>query len=228
MPKKDSSSVWDQVVEYLNYLSNQPPGFVIHGEKASKETSNKQQLLKQLFAPYANCTRCPLGTLGRNTVVFGEGDPDADLMFVGEGPGREEDAQGRPFVGRAGKLLNNIIVAMHFAREDVYISNVVKCRPPNNRAPLPIESGTCKNILLLKEISIVKPKIICTLGATATQALLGPEARLSQMRGQVHELGPYLLMPTYHPAYLLRNPAAKKIVWQDMQQIMRLLAQSKQ
>ncbi len=163
---------------------------------------------------------CPLATQGRNTVVFGEGNPDARLMFVGEGPGRDEDMQGRPFVGRAGKLLNKIIEAMGLKREDVYITNVVKCRPPGNRAPLPEESGTCRPLFLFKQIEIIQPEVICTLGATAMKGLFNQDLRISKVRGTFLEFNGTTVMPTFHPAYLLRNPAAKRFVWDDMKKIM--------
>src|SRR5579872_2582777 len=129
--------------------------------------SYKQQLLDQLYAPYRNCTMCPLGTLGRTNVVFGEGNPDADLLFIGEGPGAAEDAQGRPFVGRSGKLLTKTLEGLGIKREDVFITNIVKCRPPENRAPTPVEAGICTNLFLYNQIKIIRPKVICVLGATA-------------------------------------------------------------
>lgn len=184
---------------------------------------NKREALENLFRPFINCTACPLGTQGRTQVVFGDGNANADLMFVGEGPGRDEDKQGKPFVGRAGQLLTKIIEAMGLDRSEVYISNVVKCRPPQNRTPLPIESQTCTSLLLFKEIEIIKPRVICTLGATATSALLSATSYLSKVRGQFHEANDILILPTYHPAYLLRNPEAKKIVWADVRQILPYL-----
>jgi len=190
----------------------------------SQNNKSKQQLLDKLKAKYQNCQNCPLHLQGRTQIVFGAGNPNTKLMFVGEGPGRDEDTQGFPFVGRAGKLLTKIIEAMNLKRSDVYISNVVKCRPPNNRAPLPNESDVCKNLILLKEIEIIKPKIICTLGSIATQAILGPQTRISKARSIFFEFGQSLVMPTFHPAYLLRNPPAKKEVWEDMQKIMKKLA----
>jgi DNA polymerase len=181
--------------------------------------ANKAEALAKLFAPYKNCKNCPLGNLGRTQVVFGDGNPNASLMFVGEGPGRDEDKNGKPFVGRAGKLLTKIIEAMDMKREDVYISNVVKCRPPGNRTPLPEESKACTPILLFKEIEIVGPDIICTLGACATQLLINQTTRISHARGQFYAFASSLLAPTYHPAYLLRNPGAKRAVWEDMKKI---------
>ena len=184
---------------------------------------NRQERLNYIKQACVACTACPLAIQGRTQVVFGHGNANAKLMFVGEGPGRDEDAQGFPFVGRAGQLLTKIIQAMGLERSDVYISNVVKCRPPNNRAPLPDESDTCKKIILLKELEIIKPKIICTLGATATQAILGDTVKISQVRGIFTNFNGYLVMPTYHPAYLLRNPIEKKTVWEDMKKILEIL-----
>ena len=192
---------------------------------SSENTLTKQEQLQKLFAPYINCQKCPLATQGRTQVVFGTGDAQATLMFIGEGPGRDEDRLGSPFVGRAGQLLNKIIEAMKLKREDVYISNVVKCRPPGNRTPLPTETSTCKNLLLYKEIDIVQPKIICTLGSPATKALLGDEVQISRTRGIFAQFNGITVMPTYHPAYLLRNPIEKRTVWEDMKKIMAKLAQ---
>jgi len=154
--------------------------------------------------------------------VLGAGDPKAELMFVGEAPGEDEDLQGLPFVGRAGQLLTKIIEAMGLKRSDVYIANILKCRPPNNRPPLPIEIIECENILK-KQIDIIDPKIICTLGKFASQTLLRTETTISALRGNFKEYNGIKLMPTFHPAYLLRNPADKKLVWQDMKKIMKEL-----
>ena len=195
--------------------------------KIAYSFSNKEVALKQLYAPYKNCMECPLSKQGRSQVVFGEGNPNATIMFVGEGPGRDEDAQGRPFIGRAGQLLNKIIEAMNMKREDVYISNVVKCRPPQNRTPLPNESQTCSSILLFREIEIIKPKVICTLGVTAAQRIISETIRMSNIRGNFHKGNQSLVMPTYHPAYLLRNPEAKKIVWEDMKKILSFFKEQK-
>lgn len=171
----------------------------------------KEQLLFELYKPYINCTRCPLGTLGRTHVVFGEGNANASLLFVGEGPGAQEDEQARPFVGRSGKLLTKTLNELGIAREDVFISNVVKCRPPENRAPTPLESSTCKNLLLFKQIKIIRPQVICTLGSIALQGLFDKDIKISQYRGKPitwHQKESILVLPTFHPAYILRNPAA--------------------
>lgn len=184
---------------------------------------SKKEALNNLCIKYKNCQQCPLAKQGRTQIVFGQGSPNAKLMFVGEAPGRDEDLTGIPFVGRAGKLLTKIIEAMGIQRKDVYITNVAKCRPPNNRTPLPQESSTCKKLILFKEIEIIKPKIICTLGACALQALVSEDIRISQARGKIINFDKYEILPTYHPAYLLRNPSAKKDVWQDMKVIMKKL-----
>lgn len=190
-------------------------------KKALESSFGKKEQLLELKKAYENCKYCPLSTQGRTQVVFGEGNPEAQLMFIGEGPGRDEDQQGVPFIGRAGKLLNKIIEAMGFNREDAYITNTVKCRPPKNRAPLPEESFTCKNLMLFREVEIIQPKIICTLGASALQAVLGQDYRITRSRGTFYEFLGYKIMPTYHPAYLLRNPSAKRLVWEDMKKIIK-------
>lgn len=209
---------------YVDFLKKQPLGYAyqedIVFQEIAQTNAHQLDLLKK---QYAACIACPLAQLGRSQVVFGTGNPEAELMFVGEGPGRDEDAQGTPFVGRAGQLLTSIITAMGLSRDNVYISNVVKCRPPENRAPLPNESDICKNLLLFKEIAIIKPKIICTLGSSATQALLGPDIKISKARGLMHEFNGTHVLPTFHPAYLLRNPADKRLVWEDMKKIMSFL-----
>lgn len=169
----------------------------------------KQKLLDQLYKPYKKCLRCPLGMLGRKTIVFGEGNPDADLMFVGEGPGRDEDALGQPFVGRSGKLLDKIMELVDLSRQEVFIANVVKCRPPGNRKPLPTESKTCKKLLLLQQIKIIRPKVICTLGSSALEALIEKPVAITRLRGKPIRLHQEklstIILPTFHPAYILRN-----------------------
>jgi uracil-DNA glycosylase len=168
-----------------------------------------------------NCTRCPLHT-ERKSIVFGEGNPSARLVFVGEAPGADEDAQGRPFVGRAGQLLTKIIEAMKFDRQDVYICNILKCRPPGNRNPKPEEIAACEPFLI-RQLSTIRPNVICALGTFAAHTLLKSEAPITVLRGRFHQYQGIDLMPTYHPAYLLRNPAAKKQVWEDAQMIMKKL-----
>jgi DNA polymerase len=167
------------------------------------------------------CTRCPLHR-GRQHLVFGEGNPDADLVFVGEGPGRDEDLQGRPFVGRAGRLLTQIIEAMGLKRDDVYICNIVKCRPPNNRVPQRQEVETCSPFLF-RQLQALRPRYVCTLGSVATQTVLGVQTPISRLRGKFIEHRGLMILPTFHPAYLLRNPEKKREVWQDMQLVMEKL-----
>ena len=179
--------------------------------------------LAAIRADIGDCTRCKLHTLGRTQVVFGVGNPSADLMFVGEAPGGDEDIQGIPFVGRAGQLLTKIIEAIGLSRDDVYIANVIKCRPPGNRNPEPDEVETCEPFLF-RQIDIIQPKVIVALGKFAAQALLRTDAPISRLRGRVFEYrGGAKLIPTFHPAYLLRNPASKREVWEDMKAVRNLL-----
>jgi DNA polymerase len=168
------------------------------------------------------CVKCGELSRCRNNVVFGVGNPRAEIMFVGEAPGRDEDLQGEPFVGRAGELLTKIIIAMGFKREDVYIANVLKCRPPENRAPLPDEVTNCRPYLL-SQIELIKPKLIVALGATAVRALLDVQLGITKMRGHWYTFRDIPIMPTFHPAYLLRNPPAKKEVWEDMKAVLEKL-----
>ncbi len=168
------------------------------------------------------CTRCKLAGLGRTQVVFGVGHPNADLMFVGEAPGADEDIQGEPFVGRAGQLLTKIIAAIGLTREQVYIANVIKCRPPGNRNPEWDEVAECEPFLF-RQIDIIKPKVIVALGKFAAQALLGTQDPISRLRGRIFDYRGAKLIPTFHPAYLLRNPGSKREVWEDMKLVKRLL-----
>ena len=189
----------------------------------------KQQLLDQLYAPYKKCLQCPLGSLGRTNVVFGDGNPDANIMFIGEGPGQDEDTQGKPFVGRSGKLLNTIFDLLHIKRQDVFITNIVKCRPPNNRKPLPNESNTCKNLLLLKQIKIIQPKVICTLGSSALQGLLDnyDEIKITKIHGKPieHAFKGITIIPAYHPAYVLRNPKELETLYADIEKAFKFAQQ---
>ena len=182
-----------------------------------------QAKLDDLRKELGDCSRCGLAQQ-RNKIVFGEGSPVARLVFAGEGPGRDEDRSGRPFVGRAGQLLDRIIAAMGFEREEIYICNVVKCRPPDNRTPQDDEMRTC-GLFLTKQLEIMRPQIIVALGATAAKYLIGTDRSMGKLRGHLfeHPSGARI-MPTYHPAYLLRNPAAKKMVWEDVQKVMAKLA----
>lgn len=169
-----------------------------------------------------DCTRCPLAYGGRHKIVFGNGDPSARLMFVGEGPGADEDATGEPFVGKAGQLLNNMIGAMGLQREQVYVANIVKCRPPGNRVPESIEANTCSQFLL-RQIDTVQPEVIVALGATAALYLLGVKQSLSSLRGSWHNVRGAKLAVTYHPAFLLRDPRQKGEAWKDLQRVMQEL-----
>ena len=177
----------------------------------------KATLLQELYEPYKKCAACPLGSLGRTTVVFGSGNPEAQIMFIGEAPGQEEDRLGKPFVGKSGQLLTKILSILDIERSDVYISNIVKCRPPNNRKPTLTESNICKKILLLKQIEIIKPKVLCTLGATALEGLIDEPVKMTRMRGIPikHPLG--TIIPTFHPAYILRNNSQLEKMILDIQ-----------
>lgn len=185
----------------------------------------KQDLLDALYAPLKNCIQCPLGFLGRKNVVFGEGNPDADLLFIGEAPGKEEDIQGRPFVGRSGQLLNKALALVGIERSAVYITNIVKCRPPNNRVPLPIETSTCMNLLLFNQIKIIRPRIICTLGSIALNSLLGKPFAITKVRGSHIPYHDMIVVPTYHPAYILRNQTQATTWLSDFKAIKALLSQ---
>jgi uracil-DNA glycosylase len=178
--------------------------------------------LKIIREDLGDCTRCKLHKLGRKQIVFGVGNPRAELMFVGEGPGADEDAQGEPFVGRAGQLLNNMIKAMGLRREDVYIANVVKCRPPGNRTPERDECETCSPFLL-RQIAAIKPKVIVALGAVAAKTLLAINASMADLRGRWYDFRGTRLAVTYHPAFLLRDPRQKAEAWKDLQMVMKEL-----
>jgi uracil-DNA glycosylase family 4 len=193
-------------------LTSSDPSLFDAAGKLSAET------LTQIRDDLGECTRCKLHNT-RNQIVFGDGNPKAQLIFIGEGPGADEDAQGLPFVGRAGKLLTQMIEAMGLKRGDVYICNVVKCRPPGNRQPEPEEVAACSPFLF-RQLDSIKPKVIVCLGATAFQTLLETGRSISHYRGQWLDYRGYKLLPTYHPAYLLRNPAAKADVWKDLQKVM--------
>lgn len=185
-------------------------------------TLDESDSLDALRNHIGDCQRCKLAP-ERNKLVFGVGNPQADLVFVGEAPGRDEDASGEPFVGRAGKLLTSIVEAIGLSREEIYICNVIKCRPPKNRNPESDEIETCEPFLK-RQIQLIQPKVICTLGKFAVQCLLKTETPISKLRGHFAEYENVALMPTYHPAYLLRNPHAKKDVWEDMKQVHGLLS----
>jgi DNA polymerase len=222
--------------EYLNvvatvreYVAEQLKFGILEAEATDAEEPKFAGLdLSALNADAQSCTKCGLHE-GRNSVVFGVGNQNADLMFVGEAPGADEDKQGEPFVGRAGKLLTDIITAMKFTRNDVYIANVLKCRPPGNRNPAPNEVETCSPYLL-RQIALIQPKVIVALGSFAAKMLLDTNIGISALRGKFHEFAlakqaesSVVIMPTYHPAYLLRSPNAKRDVWEDMKQVITFL-----
>lgn len=173
--------------------------------------------LEEIRGELGDCRRCQLYK-SRKNIVFGEGNPKARLMFVGEGPGGDEDRQGKPFVGRAGQLLTRMIQAIKLERKEVYIANIIKCRPPDNRNPLPLEIESCSPFLLM-QIRSIRPAIICALGKFAAQTILDTDAPITALRGRFHKFDNILVMPTFHPAYLLRNPDAKRQAWEDLQAI---------
>jgi DNA polymerase len=189
--------------------------------RPTQKGGNRAAALAALREDWKDCTRCPLSST-RTQVVFGTGNPEARLMFVGEAPGFEEDKQGEPFVGAAGQLLTKIIEAMKLKRDDVYIANCLKCRPPGNRNPEPAEIASC-HPALSKQIEIIRPEVIVALGKFAAQTLTKSDRPITRLRGQFHDFDGIKLMPTFHPAYLLRSPADKKLVWEDMKQVMREL-----
>lgn len=183
------------------------------------------EVLAALRADIGECTRCKLHGLGRTQIVFGVGNPDADLMFVGEAPGADEDIQGVPFVGRAGQLLTKMIEAMGFSRDDVYIANVLKCRPPGNRNPEPDEIATCEPFLF-EQLASVDPKVVIALGAFAARTLLKTDAPISRLRGRMFDYRGAKLIPTFHPSFLLRSPAYKREAWEDLKLALSLLGRS--
>ena len=209
---------------------------IFHGlnPKPEHNVSDPAAALQLIRQDLGDCTRCKLHQQGRKQIVFGVGNPHADLMFVGEGPGADEDAQGEPFVGRAGQLLNNMIKAMGIRREDVYIANVVKCRPPGNRTPERDECDTCSPFLM-RQIAVIKPKVIVALGAVAAKNLLAISAPMAELRGRFYDFMPggartsdpawqgAKLLVTYHPAFLLRDPRQKGEAWKDLQMVMKYL-----
>lgn len=179
------------------------------------------ETLEEIRSDLGECTRCRLCE-GRKNLVFGVGSPDADLVIVGEAPGRDEDIQGDPFVGRAGQLLNRMLTAIGLSRDEVYICNVIKCRPPENRNPMPDEVETCEPFLI-RQLKSLRPKVILAMGKFAAQTLLQTEERISKLRGQFHEYQGIPVMPTFHPAYLLRNQSSKRVVWEDLQKVHKAL-----
>ncbi len=200
-----------EVVEQLKFFSDLGVTHLNLG------TDDSPQSLEEIRQEIGDCRRCKRWER-RNSIVFGVGNPEADLMFVGEAPGADEDAQGIPFVGRAGQLLTKIIVAMGMTREQVYIANILKCRPPGNRDPEPDEVETCEGFLF-QQIQAVQPRIIVALGRHAAQLLLQTKTPISKIRGEFFQFQNSLLIPTFHPSYLLRNPSSKRQVWEDMKAV---------
>jgi len=191
------------------------------GSKDEGRVTMDEMSLVEIEKKIKKCRKCELEKTRTNTVP-GEGDPNARLMFIGEAPGADEDAQGRPFIGRAGQLLTKIIESIGLKREDVFIANILKCRPPGNRNPLPTEMAACASYLKA-QIEAVRPEVICALGKFAAQTLLNTETPISKLRGEFYEYQGVKFMPTYHPAYLLRNQSGKKDVWDDMKKIAKEL-----
>ncbi|MFY9560899.1 MAG: uracil-DNA glycosylase [Terriglobales bacterium] len=208
--------------------------FEVLAPKPEQDVSDPMKALKIIREDLGDCTRCPLHKQGRKQIVFGVGNPEAELMFVGEGPGADEDRQGEPFVGRAGQLLNNMIKAMGLERKQVYIANIVKCRPPGNRTPEREECDTCSPFLM-RQIAVIKPKVVVALGAVAAKTLLAMNASMAQLRGRFYDFKPAgvrshdpnwdgcKLAVTYHPAFLLRDPRQKGEAWKDLQMVMKEL-----
>ncbi|PYX82399.1 MAG: uracil-DNA glycosylase [Acidobacteria bacterium] len=224
-PVVESSTIQPEQREQMNAKAVMAAGpeeniFEAAVTKPESTAADPAKALAIIREDLGDCTRCKLHKLGRKQIVFGVGNPRAELMFVGEGPGADEDEQGEPFVGRAGQLLNNMIKAMGLRREDVYIANVVKCRPPGNRMPERDECDTCSPFLL-RQIAAVKPKVIVALGAVAAKTLLAINASMSDLRGRWYGFrGGTKLAVTYHPAFLLRDPRQKKEAWKDLQMVM--------
>lgn len=224
-PRKSSATATPVIEE------NFPALVTLKPEQSVSDPVSALQIIRE---DLGDCTRCPLHKQGRKQIVFGVGDPKANLMFVGEGPGADEDEQGEPFVGRSGQLLTNMIKAMGIAREDVYIANIVKCRPPGNRQPEREECETCSPFLM-RQIAVVKPKVIVALGATAAKTLLAMNSSMMQLRGRFYDFKPTgirnidpdwdgcKLAVTYHPAFLLRDPRQKAEAWKDLQMVMKEL-----
>jgi uracil-DNA glycosylase family 4 len=203
-----------------DFYRREPNSELPHEPEASVIAEGPALLLRAIREDLGDCTRCPLHRQGRKQIVFGVGNPHAELMFIGEAPGADEDQQGEPFVGRAGQLLNNMIKAMGIQRKDVYIANIIKCRPPGNRTPEREECETCSPFLM-RQIAAIKPKVIVALGAVAAKTLLAINAPMSELRGRWFDFRGTKLAVTYHPAFLLRDPRQKKETWKDLQMVMK-------
>ena len=223
-PDTEAGSLSPNVLVQESDIPTRKTIFTPSAVPAAVPTTDRISALRIIREEIGECTRCALHK-GRHKIVFADGSPEARLMFVGEGPGADEDAQGLPFVGKAGQLLNNMIAAMGLKREEVYIANVVKCRPPGNRTPEPEEANTCVPFLF-QQIDVVRPEVIVALGATASTYLLGQRQPLAGLRGRIHSCRGSRLIVTYHPAFLLRDPRQKKEAWADLQIAMRELGLS--
>jgi uracil-DNA glycosylase len=209
--------------DVASYVSTEQDMFA--PSKPEAGVTDPLKALRIIREDLGDCTRCVLHKQGRKQIVFGVGNPKADLMFIGEAPGADEDQQGEPFVGRAGQLLNNMIKAMGLRREDVYIANIIKCRPPGNRTPERDECETCSPFLM-RQIAVIKPKVIVALGAVAAKTLLAVNAPMAELRGRWYDFRGTKLAVTYHPAFLLRDPRQKKEAWKDLQRVMKELGLS--
>jgi uracil-DNA glycosylase family 4 len=217
---RDEMTPKNKVAVAVAVSSTEDSLFVVPRPEAG--TTDPALALRLIREDLGDCTRCPLHKQGRKQIVFGVGNPRAELMFIGEAPGADEDQQGEPFVGRAGQLLNNMIKAMGIRREDVYIANIIKCRPPGNRTPERDECETCSPFLM-RQIAAIKPKAIVALGAVAAKTLLAINAPMSEFRGHWYDFRGTKLAVTYHPAFLLRDPRQKKETWKDLQMVMKEL-----
>ena len=219
-----SRLIWKDPNAVVAPASAQAPTAPAVPASAPSAAPSERRTLDEIRRELGDCKRCPLCN-GRTQIVFGSGNPRAQLVFVGEAPGADEDQQGVPFVGKAGQLLTKMIEAMKFTRDDVYICNVVKCRPPENRNPEPDEIAACEPFLKA-QVASVRPKVIVTLGKFAAQALLKDQTAITRLRGQWREYEGIPLMPTFHPAYLLRVPTEKKLAWGDLQEVMKKLGRT--
>lgn len=212
---KDKKEMISDLIGYLEYLKESGISFLPSLKK------RKVQALEEIWRELIDCQRCKLHR-SRSRIVFGEGNEDAKLMLIGEGPGYDEDLQGRPFVGKAGQLLTRILQSVQIERKEVYITNIIKCRPPGNRTPEPEEIKSCFPFLL-KQIQIIQPRVICALGTVSAQTLLQTDTKITSLRGKSFDFSGIKVFPTYHPAFLLRNPDKKREVWEDIQKVAKAL-----
>ena len=219
---QENDEMIDDIKSYLEYLKGLGISSLPTSESNPEEKAPSRILtLAEVRQELGNCERCKLHRT-RRTIVFGEGNEKTPLMFIGEGPGYDENVQGKPFVGKAGQLLTKILQSINLPREEVYITNIIKCRPPQNRNPEPDEIQSC-HPFLLKQIHVIQPKIICALGTFSAQTLLKTDTKITALRGKFFDLEGIKVIPTYHPAFLLRNPERKREVWEDMKKIAELI-----